>query len=42
MYVENMQSQVNLQIKFCCSYTENTRNESVCILRIHGMNLFVY
>ncbi len=28
--------------EWICSYTENTRNESVRILRIRGMYLFVY
>jgi hypothetical protein len=42
MYTENMQNEVNLRTKFHCAYTENTRNESVSILRISGMNLFVY
>jgi hypothetical protein len=53
MYMENMVNEVNLPMKFHHSYTENTwkliclyaenmRNESVHILRICGMNLYVY
>ncbi len=42
MCTENMQNEVNLQMKFHCLYTENTQNESVGKLRIRGMNLFVY
>ncbi len=42
MYTENMQNEVNRQNKFHCSYTENTQNKFVRILRIHRMNLFVY
>ncbi len=41
-YTENAQNKVNILTKFRCLYTENTRNESVRILRIRGMNLFVY
>ncbi len=41
-YTENAQNKVNIRTKFRCLYTENTRNESVCILRLRGMNLFVY
>ncbi len=28
--------------EWICTYTENTRNESVRILRIHGKNLYVF
>ncbi len=42
MYTENAQNKLNIQTKFRCLYTENTRNESVRTLRIRGMNLFVY
>jgi hypothetical protein len=41
-YSENTQDEVNLRTKFCCVYTENMQNESVSILRISRMNLFVY
>jgi hypothetical protein len=41
-YSENTRNEVNIQTKFCCSYTENMRNESVHILRIREMNLFVH
>jgi hypothetical protein len=53
MYSENMRNEENIRTKFCrshnweyakwiCSYTENMQNESVRILRIRGMNLYIY
>ncbi len=42
MYTVTMRNEVNLWMKFHWSFTENTRNESVLILKICGMNLFVY
>ncbi len=41
-YTENKRNEINLQTKFCCSYTENMRNESVCKLIIRRINLFIY
>jgi hypothetical protein len=42
MYTANMQNEVNIHTKFRCLYTENTWNESVCILRIRGIDQYVY
>ncbi len=42
MYMENTWNEINIWTKFCCSYSKNTRNESVRKLRIRRTDLYLY
>jgi hypothetical protein len=42
MYTENIWNKLDLQGELSCAYSLNMRNESLRIVRIRRMSLFVY